>query len=307
VIIKSLSRRSGTRQVLNYLFKDKGKLINAKGKTLTIRHNVRGRSLERYVKEFQTNEGLRINRRSNSVEVYHTVLSFSSKDKEHITEGMLRDIGREYIRQRGEDNMFVGVAHFTGTEHIHLHMVMAGCKYMTGESNRQSRAEFRELKLAMDDYQREKYPELTNSLPEHGKAKEHTLSIRETQKETLLETLNAAYSNSKSLDDFLEQVRAMGHEPYTRGGKVTGIKFQGERKFRFQTLGYDKDKIAKLEAQAETEKAELEELNDIRERSNDRELETDERERELRDDRDNDEEEDEEVDDDDDSEDDDMK
>lgn len=303
MIIKSLSRRSGTRQALNYLFKDKAKCTNEKGKTLTIRHNVRGRSLERYVKEFRENEGLRINRRSNSVEVYHTVLSFSSKDKEHITEAMLKDIGREYIEQRGEENMYIGTAHFNH-DHVHLHLVMAGCKYMTGESNRQSRAEFRELKLAMDAYQKERYPHLVNSLPEHGKGKERTLGIRETQKETLLRTLDKAYQNSKSLDDFLEQVRAMGHEPYERGGKVTGIKFEGERKFRFQTLGYDKEKIAKLEAQAETEKAELEELNDIRERSNDRELETDERERDLDDDSD---EEEEDTDDDDDSEDDDTK
>ena len=70
------------------------------------------------------------------------------------------------------------------------------------------------------------------------------LHIRATQKETLLKCLDLTYTKSKSKDDFLAKLVALGHEPYNRGGRVTGVKFEGDRKFRFNTLGY-KDKIAK--------------------------------------------------------------
>lgn len=293
MILKSLSRKSGTRQILNYLFKDKEKLGRDQSRPLIIRKNVRSRTLDKWVKEFKANEAMRIHQRKNSIEVYHTVLSFSVKDKEHIDEKMLRDIAKQYMKERGEKNLYIGTAHFDH-EHVHLHLVMSGTKYMTGLANRQSRAEFHRLKLSMDAYQKKKYPELINSLPRHGKSKElkanqlspkeRSQHIRATQKETLLKCLDLAYSRSKSKDDFLKNLIALGHEPYSRGGRVTGVKFEGDRKFRFTTLGYDKDKIAKLEADAEKEKQEMDEINEIRDGAGSRDRDADNRGRALEED-----------------------
>lgn len=292
MILKSLSRKSGTRQILNYLFKDKEKLGSDKSRPLIIRKNVRSRTLDKWVKEFKANEAMRIHQRKNSVEVYHTVLSFSAKDKEHINEKMLRDIAKQYMKERGEKNLYIGTAHFDH-DHVHLHLVMSGTKYMTGLANRQSRAEFHKLKLAMDAYQKKKYPELINSLPRHGRSqelkvgkinpKERSKHIRATQKEALLKCLDLAYTKSKSMDGFLEKLRSYGHEPYSRGGRVTGVKFDGDRKFRFSTLGYDKDKITSLEADAEKEKQELNELNEIRDNASDRDRAADNRGRVMED------------------------
>lgn len=290
MIIKSLSRKSGIKQVINYLFKDEKKLRNTENKQLVIRKNVRTRSLDKWVKEFEKNEELRIHKRSNSVKVYHTVLSFSNKDKEQISEKMLRDISKQFMSLRGNDNLYVGTAHYDH-DHVHLHFVISGTKYLTGEASRQSKTEFQKLKLLMDSYQKQKYPELVNSLPRHGKSKdlkssqkEKSQRIRCTQKEALLKCLDATYTKAKSLDDFLLQLKAMGHEPYSRGGRLTGVKFEGDRKFRFQTIGYDKDKIAKLEANDEKEKQELDELSEIRENAVDRDMKTNDRGRELEED-----------------------
>ena len=78
------------------------------------------------------------------------------------------------------------------------------------------------------------------------------------------------------MDGFLAQLRAMGHEPYCRGGRVTGVKFEGDRKFRFNTLGY-KDKISRFEADAEKDKQEMDELSEIRDTASSRGRETENR------------------------------
>jgi len=45
MVIKSLSRKSGTEQVIKYLFKDEKKLSNKDFKPLVMRHNLRTRTL----------------------------------------------------------------------------------------------------------------------------------------------------------------------------------------------------------------------------------------------------------------------
>ena len=287
MVLKSLSRKSGTRQILNYLFKENDKLFTTKQKpnkqkAIIVRHNVRSRTLDKWVKEFDKNESYRLHRRKDNVKVYHTILSFSNKDKDHIDEKVLRDTAKQYMRLRGENNLFIGTAHYD-KDHIHLHLVMPGTKYLTGEANRLSRAEFHQLKLDLDTWQRKKYPNLINSLPRHGRSKEKQPELdlrsirRGTQKESLLKTLEKSYSKSKSLDDFLSKLRTQGHEPYYRSGKLTGVKYEGGLKFRLNKLGYGKNKIAELGARFKEEK-ELSELRDLRggrprslEQNNDRE------------------------------------
>jgi hypothetical protein len=286
MIIKSLSRKSGIKQVLNYLFKDENKLRDSENRSFVIRKNVRSKKVEKIAKEFEKNEALRIHNRINNVKVYHTVISFSNKDKNQITESMLRDISNQYMKLRGNDNMYVGTAHYDH-DHVHLHFVVSGTKYLTGKANRQSKAEFQKVKFAMDSYQREKYPQLINSLPKHGKAGESVLArnslnghIRATQKESLFKCVEMAYK-TKSLDGFLSHLKQQGHEPYFRNGKLTGVKYDGDRKFRFQTLGYDKEKISRLEVEAEKEKQELDELSEIRDNASGRDLEANDRTNEL--------------------------
>ena len=198
MILKSLTRKSGTGQLLNYLFKKEEKLIAGNQPPLVIRHNVRSKSIDKWIKEFDANEQFRIHKRKDSVKAYHTILSFSNKDKEKITEKTLRAVAKQYMKLRGNDNLFIGTAHYD-KDHIHLHLVMSGTKYLTGESNRISRAEFHQLKIEMDKWQSRKFPELVNSLPHHGKSKEQNKSPKEqvfdrrngrvSQKETLLKSL----------------------------------------------------------------------------------------------------------------------
>lgn len=276
MVLKSLTRKSNTGQLINYLFKSEAKLVNDKQKAIVIRKNVRSRSVDKYVKEFQKNETFRLHHRKDNVKAYHTILSFSNKDREHINEKMLRDIAGQYMKLRGDNNLFLGTAHFD-KDHVHLHLVMSGTKYLTGESNRLSRAEFHQLKLSLDAYQAKKYPELVHSLPRHGRTKDMNLSPKErnkvstnsrlSHKESLQKLLEHSYIKSKSLDEFLTLIRLNGHEPYYRGTekRLTGIKFEGDQKFRLSSLGYEKEKMAALDAIHIKEEQQLAELRDLRE------------------------------------------
>lgn len=274
MVLKSLTRKSpSTRQLLSYLTEKKEKLIGDKQAPILIRHNIRSRSLDKIVKEFDHNETFRLHRRKDNVRVYHTILSFSNRDRQHINEKMLRDIAKQHMKLRGNNNMYLGVAHYDKS-HVHLHLVMSGTKYLTGESNRLSRKEFHELKLAMDLYQKQRYPELIHSLPRHGRSQklkeaqrepEPTRgNSRESQKDTLQQILEEAYAKSKSRDDFINHLKSHNHVVYFRNGRLQGVKFEGDRKFRFSRLGYDKDKLEKLDALRINEEKNLEDLRELR-------------------------------------------
>lgn len=273
MVLKSLSRKSGTKQLISYLFEKERGNVKEVMFPLVIRHNVRSRSLLKWVKEFEDNEKLRVRKRKNNVKLYHTVLSFSHLDKKHVNEKVLRDIARKYISLRGRDNMYLGTAHYD-KDHIHLHLVISGTKYLTGESNRISRKDFHNIKLALDDYQRKKYPELIHSLPKHGKSlnmqlvqQEQNTSVcnnRMSQKQSLLQVLKNSYVRAKSIDEFLSSLQANGHVPYYRSGKLTGIHYEGNRKFRLSRLGYDAKKIEALNHHHTKEIQVLSEIREVR-------------------------------------------
>jgi Relaxase/Mobilisation nuclease domain len=282
MVIKSLSRKGGTEQIVNYLFKDKDKLSNKDFKSMMMRHNIRARSLDKIVKEFKANETFRRVQRKDSVKLYHTIISFGKKDRNKITEKMLRDFGKKYMELQGKDNMYL-MTHHIEKEHIHLHVVMSGTRYLTGVANRISKAEFGNLKVAMQTYQQKRYPELNKSIVEHGKGnnKAYSRDIRLSKKTALEADLQKAYQQSKSTQFFLDKLKSMGHEAYYRNEKLTGIKYEGDTKFRFSRLGYD-DKIRVLSERENDEKRELDEIENIRsDRSNSRELEEPTRERNI--------------------------
>lgn len=278
MILKSLTRRNNTGQLLKYLFNP-----NKNEKTEPVlKHNLRTRSQDGWKKEFEVNNALRIRKRKDNIQIYHTVLSFSNKDKEFINKALLKDISKKYVELRGKENIFLSVSHHD-RDHVHLHIIQSATKYLTGESNRISKKEFHELKLALDAYQKEKYPELVHSLPDHGKSLplqrteiEHQLQNREgklSHKQQVIQSMETVYEKSKSLDQFLVQLKSEGYNAYYRGGKLYGIEDTDGRHYRFKTLDYA-DKLDSLQKQAEMEEKELQTLSDLREsKSNEREEE----------------------------------
>lgn len=269
MILKNLTRKSGTSQLVNYLFKNE----KDKKPEPILKHNLRGRTTQGWSKEFEHNFELRNNRRKDNIQLHHTIISFSNKDKKHIYPELLKDITKKYIELRGKDNIYLASSHHD-KEHIHLHIVMSSIKYLTGESNRISRKEFKEIKLALDTYQKDKYPELVNSLPNHGKSKrvqlndmDKNLQISDrklSQNQDVLEIVRMVFDRSKSVDNFLSELKSEGYNTYMRGGKIYGIDDASERHYRFKTLGIDLNKLEEKDRQSQVEAKQLQELAELR-------------------------------------------
>ena len=273
MILKNLSRRSSIHQLFTYVFEKERKTIHHDMKSFVIKHNVRSRSLKKWVKEFEQNAENRIHKRKDNIKLNHAILSFSPKDSEFINEKVFRDIAKKFIELRGQNNMYVGNVHYDAN-HLHIHILYSAVEYHTGKSNRISREDFRDLKKSLDEYQRMKYPELENSLPDHNRRKSKKLDRDEyqrqlskshqSQKLSLIETLEKVFSKSTSIEEIESKLKAEGHQLYFRNDSIQGIKFNGERKFRFSRLGDYQEKITELSELHSNEKRSLESIQTIR-------------------------------------------
>ena len=214
-----------------------------------LKHNVRSNTISGFIKEFQAVEDRRTFKRSNTVAVHHTIVSWNSLDRKHVTEAMLKDISQEYIRLRGENNLYVCTLH-TDRNHLHLHIAMSGTQ-LNGKASRVSRKEFQDIKIKLQEYQKTNYPNLIHSLPEHGKKerqgiREENIKIQRNDRTTVSNHLLSCLETiqPKSSEHFFSTLKEHGYSPYYRSGKLTGLTGNGY-KFRFSRLPVD---LTRLEA-----------------------------------------------------------
>ncbi|MDB5198042.1 MAG: hypothetical protein JWO92_5 [Chitinophagaceae bacterium] len=264
MIVKSLSRKSDNgSQLVNYIFRyimkpEKGKDIRAQHTVtrqkskLIIRHNIRARSIKGFCKEFRENESYRLVKRRDCVKLFHTIIAFSNKDREKINDDLLKDIAGKFISLRGTNNLYCGTSHLN-TNSIHLHIIVSGTQ-LNGRSSRMSKQQFRSLKTKLQEYQKEKYPGLSNSIVAHNRGTHLSQEVlikaviadRHTNKETLIKNIEAVYSNSISKENFLVNLNGFGYSTYTRNNKLQGIKI-GNSKYRFSRFGLPDSRLKALD------------------------------------------------------------
>lgn len=258
------------KKLLEYMLNDKDRLFDENKKSFLITYNLRGNSIDSWVKQYTENEKYRKVKRTDSVYLKHEILSWHKEDTKNISLEKLEDIAREYISLRNPRGMYVAVPH-TDKDHLHIHICSSGIEYATGKSMWMGKKEFATLKKDIQNYQLQKYPELSHSTVEHGSNKENTVSDREymfkkrtgkeTNKEKLLSTLKKIYKQADSKEHFFSLLKEHNITTYIRGGKISGITFQN-RKFRLKKLGYTEEKIQELDRSIERSK----ELGEMRER-----------------------------------------
>jgi hypothetical protein len=279
MIIKIKShKRDAFKRILEYMISDRDRVVDQKGSTFLITHNLKGKSISNWVKQYQQNELLRTHKRKDSVRLTHEILSWHRKDAKNITLQKMEDMARAYIALRNHKGMYVIVPHFD-KQHCHLHICASGVEYQTGKSMRLSKADLLKLKKDIQQYQKEKYPELSNSLENHGanyrnktSDKEYQFILRterQTDKEELLAIFNMCYKKAVSKESFLELLQNCNLKTYQRNEKITGVVFNGQ-KFRFNRLGFPNEKFENLEQRGIREKnlSEMRKSVAIQEREN---------------------------------------
>lgn len=260
MILKSLTRKTASfKQLLEYMMHDKDRYKDERGESFVLQHNVQGKTTQSWVKQYEKNELNRVHQRSNSVKMYHDILSWSNKDTEQMSLEKMEDMARKYVELRNEDAMYIAIPH-RDKDHWHLHFCISGVEIETGLANRVSRDEFKTIKKELQQYQIEKYPELSHSIVNHdGTKKKEIINEKEYQltkrtkepseRDSTKALLTTIYKQSTSKEDFYQRIQDNGLKTYERGGKTYGI--DGDRKMRFSTLGFDDKKIDTLDATIE--------------------------------------------------------
>jgi hypothetical protein len=266
-----MSRRSNPQQlisyVLRYSLKERDNQLKEHA-TVILRHNLRSRSLKGYIREYLENESFRGCRRKNSVLLYHDILSFSPQDKNKITDKMLKEIATKYVLEKGPDNLFLVIAHHE-KHHQHLHAIVSGIN-LKGYSSRQSKQQFKSMKLHLERFINERFPELVHSAIQHERSKlviprtvEAIKAKRYSDKERLSQILNIILEKTQTLDEFLKQLESPSFQPYYRNDRLQGATFNG-RKFRFNRLNLDNSKLQELIIQHDKETLFLQDLQNTR-------------------------------------------
>lgn len=253
MIVKVLSRHSPTYgSLIDYILKEsKSKDIESQVFT----HNVRSDNHKQWEQEFKENESFRLHSRSDQILMYHEILSFSSKENATaLSKVVLQDIGLKYIELRGKDGMMVGAVHHD-KEHVHIHFMSSGLRFRTGKANRISRTKLQQVKVELQKYHLEKYPELTKSTCEHGANKPYynqkeymalKRDERSLHKVNIEKMVQQFFASSRSQVEFLEKLEEAGLNQYERKGQAQGVVSPDGMKFRFSRLGISQQQIRSL-------------------------------------------------------------
>ena len=267
VKIKSF-KRPHFKKLLEYMLHEESRLFDEGNKSFVLTHNLKGNSIESWVNQFQSNEKLRLRKRKDSVILTHEILSWHSDDSENVSLEKMQKMAEEYIQQRNPKGIYVAIPHFD-KDHFHIHICTSGVEYRTGKSLRLSKEKFLKLKKNIQEYQIKHFPELNNSVVEHGKKsnlkaneKEYQLKLRtgrDSEREQVSAILKTCFKKADSKDSFLELLDDCGLKTYERSGKITGVLF-GKNKFRFNRLGFTDEKFEQLNLMNRKQR----ELSDLR-------------------------------------------
>ena len=284
IVSKKSVKASRFRELLLYVHTDKGRIKEGDG-TFAIFHNLRSKEVEAAAKEFKANDAYRAKGRGQ-VKMYHEWLSFHPEDAGKIDDYLLRDVAEKYIEIRGSNALCYCRPH-TDNSNIHIHFVFSGSEVKSTKTLRQDNAEFMRCRREIENYQMKNYPELVHSVvylkeKEKIKRKEQDKNTRKqaefrlkmktdrpTEKEAATETVKEIYRSVSGEAEFLKEIEAKGYELYFRRGKAEGLLITNpstgkQRKYRFSTLGLDKENRKELAGRTKESQRQFENLSKTR-------------------------------------------
>jgi hypothetical protein len=255
------------KYVLRYALKEKSNQQKSDA-TIILRNHIRSTKVEDIIREFKINESFRIYHRKDNVKLFHDVLSFAPENKGMITKEILRAIAEKYIELRAKNALCI-IVHHSEKSHDHLHAILGGVK-LDGYSSRISKQQFQHLKVEMEKFQQEKYPELSASVINHNgfttQSKQQIIeavtTIREPHKQSLLTILQNTFAIAQSREDFVHRLEQQNVQLYYRNNCLQGAVIE-DRKFRFSKLGFNAEKFKTLD-EREIEQYAVSELSDLR-------------------------------------------
>lgn len=168
MIVKSVSHKHNNfTRLINYIHNDHGRPSSAF--TFDLCHNLRSVNRDEIIQEFKQNAQLK-KARKNGTTLYHDILSFSPKDRKHLTLDKLYDLSMKYVELRGTTGICFAKPH-VHQDHLHVHFCFSGNQYQSEKSLRLTMKQFYQVREDLEKYQIKEYPELSHSLVYLDKSK----------------------------------------------------------------------------------------------------------------------------------------
>lgn len=209
-----------------------------------------GYDVKKIEKEFLDNSRC-CRKRTNGVVLYHEVLAFSGKDREYISADILTDLASKFLELRARGAMAYGVIHFEH-ENPHVHFVISGNLMSDSKKLRLSKGEFHQVKRKLEKYQRERYPELENSVVfQRGNIGKNKTTRQEQERSRRLKSESRKFPSRKEAakeklvycllahtqNEFRKRIHVCDFNWYARGKTVGVQDLETGRKYRLKTLG----------------------------------------------------------------------
>ncbi len=176
MVVKSISHnlRKSPTDLIKYVFDRRKALLDPDGKPLYFKRNIRSYDKAKWSAQFNDLErGRQSSYANKSVVCYHEIISFHPESTKYLNRTIIKDLVSRYIELRCNDQMVVGATHFEATgKNWHVHLIFSGIRLSDKMSARISLARFELIKTKLQDYQMEKYPQLSDSVVELGKKKD---------------------------------------------------------------------------------------------------------------------------------------
>lgn len=241
MILKSLTHKYWPglfRRMIEYVDQDKGRSNSTN--TFTLCHNMWGETTDEVIQKFTSNDHYR-RKRTNGVALRHEILSFSPKDAESLDQDKLFDLAHKYLELRQEKGLVFAKLH-NQDGHPHIHFLISANEIRSGKSNWKTKTEFEQIKVDLERYQLEKYPELKHSM----------VKLKNSdRKAELQELVLQSYGQAKDIASFLDHLKRQNLQPYYYREKIRGILDESGQKHTFGKLGIDNPMLENLDRHKE--------------------------------------------------------
>jgi hypothetical protein len=117
-----------------------------------------------------------------------------------------------------------------------------------GYANRVSRGRYAEIKQELQTFQHTHYPELADSLVEHGKGRglNRSAILKRSQKVEIAALLKHGFGEGNSFSALQAKLKEHSCRIYDRGGQPSGIMTADGRKYRFRRLGIERKEVIRM-------------------------------------------------------------
>jgi len=245
MIIKSMARKEPSfRDLFDYMHKEKNRGSLVVVRNLLVNEGDR----DAVVKSFEENAKY-LKKRKNGNYLYHEIISINRVDSLSLKkqEKILVDLANRYLEKRASNLLAYGVVHYD-TDYLHIHLMISANELYSSKRFRLSKKEFSSIQKELEAYKLEKYPDLgdrklyNQEIKKEKKRvsqKEYELVKRggKSRKQEIFNLLKELFSNAKDEEFLKENLEKMGLKIYKRG-KNFGIEdVENKKKYRLKSLG----------------------------------------------------------------------